>query len=701
MKKMKKKLSTFFGLIMIASMLLSACTTPAPVTERIVETIVVTQLVEREGKTVVETQIVEVLVTPTPKPPTNEPGVAAVHPEFKNPDTYMVVTGSGEPESLDPAWTYETSGATVENNIYEGLVFFNRERTDDYIPALATDWTLSDDGKTYVFNIRTGVKFHAGGTLEPHDVAYTAHRAMLQGRVDGPAWMQYEAFFGSDLSMASINAFAEAYTGKESFDEVTPEERIAICEAIQAAVVANDEAGTVTYHLNAPVPWFLMLASQNFMGGILDREWMIENGDWDNDCATWDKWADPAAEETILFNHANGTGPYLLDHWTPGVEMVLTAFPDYWRTEPMWEGGPSGVATIQNVVIKNISEWGTRLSMFEAGDADYIYVANPYRPQLEAYHVQNCDDSGNCTSANPEGYIQAYVDLPQPAITPAQFNWNINMEGGNAYVGSGQLDGNGIPFDFFSDEHIRKAFNYCFDFEAMVHDALADDGVQAQGPLPMGMIGYIEGEDPLWHYDLAKCEEEFKLADLDHDGTPAGEDEDDIWNLGFYMQIGYNEGNDARRILAEILKAGIESVNPNFNIQVLAPPWPVLLNARRSGKLPIYIGGWSEDYHDPHNWVLPFLHPQGTYGRVVNMPTEISNQFVELIVQGATKTAVEERSPIYERIQRIAQEKAVNIWAYQPYDRQHLQQWIHGFYYNPAYGTSSYAWIYAFSKEAP
>jgi hypothetical protein len=63
---MKKKLSMLFGLIMIASMILSACATPTAVTERIVETVVVTQLVEREGETVVETKIIEVLITPTP-----------------------------------------------------------------------------------------------------------------------------------------------------------------------------------------------------------------------------------------------------------------------------------------------------------------------------------------------------------------------------------------------------------------------------------------------------------------------------------------------------------------------------------------------------------------------------------------------------------------------------------------------------------
>ena len=122
---------------------------------------------------------------------------------------------------------------------------------------------------------------------------------------------------------------------------------------------------------------------------------MIENGDWDDDCATWQNWADPSAEETLLFNKANGTGPYMLDHWTPGEEIVLTANENYWRTEPMWEGGPSGPASIKRVVIKNIDEWGTRLAMFEAGDADYIYVPPQYRPQLEPFYKTVCDPDGH------------------------------------------------------------------------------------------------------------------------------------------------------------------------------------------------------------------------------------------------------------------------------------------------------------------
>jgi peptide/nickel transport system substrate-binding protein len=693
---LSKKLFALTSLIVVVGILATACQ-PQGAGEAVVKEVVVTKVVEGEP--------IEVVVTATPEPEPEEPALAVIAPEFKDADTFVIITGAGEPETLDPAWTYETAASSLEGNIYEGLVWFDRERTDEFIPALATDWDINEAGDVWVFNIRDGVKFHKGGTLEPHDVAYTTWRAMLQGRIDGPHWMTYEAFFGPELSMASIKDFALAYLGKDlettTFDDLTDAELVEVCEAVKGAVVADDEAGTVTYNLYAATPWFLSLMAQNFLGGVVDEEWMVENGAWDGDCATWKKWADPPAQGTILFDQGNGTGPYALDHWTPGEEIVMVAFEDYWRTEPMWEGGPSGPASIKRVVVKNITEWGTRLAMLEAGDADHIYVPPQYRPQLEPYVQTFCDVTEACEENNPDGYILAYRDLPRPAITPAQMNWNINLEGGNPYVGSGTLDGNGITPDFFSDIHIRKAFNYCFDFQAMIDDALAGEGVQAQGPIPDGTMGYIEGEEPLYYYDLAKCEEEFKLADVDKDGIPAGEDDDDVWSKGFYFQMSYNTGNDTRLLSSEILKAGIESVNPKFSIAVVGMPWPVLLNSRRAGKLPIYVGGWVEDYHDPHNWVHPFLHSQGAYGRIVNMPPDKAAEYNDLIVQAATLTTVEERRPIYHELQRKAQEEAVNIWMYQQLSRFHYQSWISGFYYNPGYSQPPYTWIYALSKETP
>jgi len=468
----------------------------------------------------------EVVVTATPEPePTEEP-LEAIAPEFKSPDTYVVITGAGEGETMGPAWTYETAGGAIQDNIYEGMIWFNKDRTDEFVPVLATDWEVNEAGDEWTFYVREG------GTLEPHDAAYSLQRALLQDRIDGPHWMTLEAFFGlytiEDLAIQNyaeaqgIDPESDAY-GELVFDDVDDAALVKTCEMVKEAVSADDEAGAITYKLNTPTPWFLPMLAQTFMGSVLDQEWMAENGGWDGSCDTWVDYHNPAAQDTILFTQANGTGPYMLDHWTPGEELVLTANENYWRTEPMWEGGPSGPPSIKRVLVQNINEWGTRRAMFEAGDADTIYVPSQYRPQLEPYYKTVCYPDGSCEEGNPNGYIQAYRDMPLPAMTPAQFNWNINVEGGNPYVGSGQLDGNGIPSDFFSDIHVRRAFNYCFDFGAMINEALNGEGVQAQGPIIAGMMGYREGEAPLFSYDSVKCEEEFKLA---FDGQ--------VWDSGFY-----------------------------------------------------------------------------------------------------------------------------------------------------------------------
>jgi peptide/nickel transport system substrate-binding protein len=669
---MRSKLFFALSLLIMASMVLAACAPSAA---------------PEEPAAPAEEQPAAPAEEPTEEPaaPAEEP---AMGPEMKDPDTLVFAT-IGDPETLDPAWTYETAGSAIENNIYEGMVWFNREKTDEFVPVLATDWSTNDAGDVWTFNVREGVTFHEGGTLEPHDVAYSVQRALLQDRIDGPHWMTLEAFFG----LYTVEDLAIGDSGKE-FADLSQDELVAACEKVKAAVVADDEAGTVTYNLAAPTPWFLAMMANSFLGAVYDMEWMVEQGAWDGSCDNWVQWHDPAAEDTVIFNVANGTGPYKLDHWTPTEETVLTANENYWRQDgdPMWEGGPSGVASVKTVVIKPVDEWGTRQAMFAAGDADYFYVPLQYNSQVEPDYATVCQPDGSCEDTG-HGYIQAYVKEPRPVMTPAQFNWQINVEGGNPFAGSGELDGNGIPADFFQDLHVRKAFSYCFDYDAMIADALSGEGIQAQGPIIAGMMGYREGEPPLYSYDPAKCEEEFKAASDDPNSPAAG-----VWDTGFYFQMAYNTGNDTRRLSSEILKAGIEAVNDKFSITVVGMPWPVLLNSRRASKLPIYVGGWLEDFHDPHNWVFPFLHSQGAYGRVINMTPEYADKYDALIEKAASLTTADERRPIYEEIQLDSEEDAVVIWLYQESARYHFQRWVKGWYFNPAYSSGAYSYVYALSK---
>jgi len=110
------------------------------------------------------------------------------------------------------------------------------------------------------------------------------------------------------------------------------------------------------------------------------------------------------------------------------------------------------------------------------------------------------------------------------------------------------------------------------------------------------------------------------------------------------------------------------------------------------------VGGWNEDFHDPHNWVHAYLHSQGNYSRTINMAEEMVAEYDALIEQAASLTTLEERRPLYEQLQLKAQQDAVAIWLFQPTSYHHLQTWIKGFYFNPAV---PFDYVYALSKEAP
>ncbi len=666
------RLFTLLSWVMVASLLLAACAvegaTPIPETQIVTETVEVTAtpVVEKEGEQVAETK------------------APVIAPEFKNPDTYMGFGGYSL-NTLDPAWSSVWDDIVIESNIYEGMVWFNKGRADEFVPVLSIGWDVNEASNVWTFKLREGVTFHEGGRLEPHDAAYSMQRALLMDRSGGLQSLALEALFG----LYTIKDLAIETAGVESFEEVSQEALIATCERVKEAVLADDEAGTVTYELAWPIPWFLNLLAWPPIGAVVDMEWMVEQGAWDGDCATWVQYHDPAVEETVLFNRSNGTGPYMLDHWTAGDEIVLLANENYWRQEgdPIWEGGPSGIPSIKRLVLKTGVEQENYGALFEAGEYDILAVASHQElSRYEPYYKTLCQADGRCEEVNPSGYIQAWRDLPSDTQWFLAFNQQINVEEGNPFVGSGELDGEGIPPDFFQDVHVRRAFNYCFDFDTLIDEARNGEGIRVQGPIIAGMMGYREGEEPLYSYDLARCEGEFRQA---FDGA--------LWEEGFYVQLPYNTGGNTWRLASELLKAGVAAVNPDFVIEVVDVPGPELMNFWQAGELPIVQNGWYPDFYDPHSLVHALLHSKGGNSSAINMPEEVAAEYDALIEEGVSLTTVEERRPIYEQIQLKAQEDAVYIWMYQPVGWVHFQAWIKGYYYNPTIPT----YYYALSKEAP
>ena len=86
----------------------------------------------------------------------------------------MVIGIMQAPPSLDAQVTSAQAARNITLQIYETL--YARDENAKPVPELAEDVKISDDGKTYVFPIRKGVKFHNGKELDAKDVVASLER---------------------------------------------------------------------------------------------------------------------------------------------------------------------------------------------------------------------------------------------------------------------------------------------------------------------------------------------------------------------------------------------------------------------------------------------------------------------------------------------------------------------------------------------
>jgi peptide/nickel transport system substrate-binding protein len=598
--------------------------------------------------------------------PTATTAPTPVSVSMKNPGT-IIQANIGTITTLDPAYAYDTASGQIIFNVYETLLFPKRESATEFVPMLATTYTISSDAMTYTFDIRKGVKFQQGQDLTPEDVAYSLWRSIVQDRAGGPGWILDQPFFGLDVTGFKSDVVDKQFNGDFA----------AATQAVEQAITYDNSAGTVTLQLKQPFgPMVQILAGS--WASIVSKDYVTSLGGWDGTPETAEQFWNPDANATVLFDKMNGTGPYSLDRWAPNQEVDLTANPDYWVTEPLWPGGPTGPASVGRVVRQLVPEWGTRFAEFQTGDADTLYVPRQYISQIDPLVKETCDVSGNCTTTNPDGIARLFKNLPNVAEDAIYFVQQVNASGGNNFIGSGKLDGNGIPPDFFSDIHIRKAFNYCFDWDTYIQQVWNGEAIQAYGPIIQGELGY-DPNQAHYSFDLQKCTDEFNASTL------KSADGKSVMETGFYMMYLYNSGNDQRKSAGDILAANLKKVNPKFTLQVTGEPFALEISDSIAMRMPIWMLGWLEDYHDPNDWVVPFLSSGGTYSAYQGFAKDLQTQLDQLITQGVSTADTAQRAQIYAQLQNLSYENALDLFVDQPLGRHYEQEWINGYYYNPVY----------------
>ncbi|PNR87177.1 peptide ABC transporter substrate-binding protein [Petrotoga sp. 9T1HF07.CasAA.8.2] len=597
--------------------------------------------------------------------------------QVKNPDIIFDAT-IGEADTLDPHHAYDAASGEVIFNVYDNLVAYDGESLSKFVPMLSAvvpsveNGYLRDGGTTYVFPIREGVKFHNGNDLTPEDVEYTFERGILYAPAGGPMWMFLDPMFG----VSDIKILVEDYVGAswdtifdDDMNPATPEYEDALVnfyyDVIDPAVEV--QGNEVHVHLARPfAPFLNVIAAGSGWGAILDKEYSIELGIWDGNAEGWWKYHGWTKEQSPYADHAMGTGPYKLVEWDHAQQRVtLERNDDYWR----------GPAPIRRIIIQAIEEWSTRRAMLETGDADIIDTPVEY---LDI--VKSMKD------------VTVFEGTPEVQTQTLQFNWTINPE--SPYIGSGQLDGEGIPTDFFRDENVRLGFAYSFDYEGMIEGVLNGLGARIPTALPSGFLGFDETL-PLYEFDLQKAEEYFKLA---YNGR--------LWQTGFKMSILYNTGNDTRRIAAENIRDNLEKINPRFQVEVRGVPWATYLDQRENLMMPAFVIAWIADYPDPHNFIFTYYHSEGRYGlyygeNYVSFATLPRSEFVgqslnDMIEKAAIETDPQKREEIYIEVQKFVSKYAVCVPLYQPEGIRVQRSWLKGWIDNPIWPGDYY---YLYTKE--
>ena len=226
------------------------------------------------------------------------------------PGGSITVTYKDDVATLDPAIGYDWQNWSMIKSLFDGLMDYV-PGTTTLRPGLAESYEMSQDGLTYTFRLRPGVKFHNGREMTAEDVKYSLDR------VTNPATTSPGAGF-----FASIAGFDAAGDGGLSGVEVV-------------------DPQTVKITLSRPDATFLHVMALNF-ASVVPKEAV--------DAAAGDFGKQPV-----------GTGAFRLAEWTLGQKLVFEKNADYWR---------AGVPYLDSIVFEVGQEPVVALLRLQSGEVD-------------------------------------------------------------------------------------------------------------------------------------------------------------------------------------------------------------------------------------------------------------------------------------------------------------------------------------------
>lgn len=307
----------------------------------------------------------------------------------QTPPNVLVVGQIAEPQSLDPQHVSAVNDFRILMNVYDGLVRY-KDGTLEVEPALATDWTISEDGTEYTFNLREGVTFQDGSPFNAEAVVFNFERMIDE---DHP---NHTGTFPLAFYFSAVNSV-------EAVDDLT-----------------------VKFTLNEPFAPFL--SNLAYPAGLIVSKAAVEKFGEDFD------------------RNPVGTGAFKFVEWQSNTRVVVDRFDDYWdgaapldavvyrpitdantRVAEMLSGG---IDVMVEVPPDNVSTFASddAFTLYEeAGPHLWFLILNAKEGPMADVRVRQAANYAVNKQALVDNVLQGTASVAA-GPTPPAFNWAYNED---------------------------------------------------------------------------------------------------------------------------------------------------------------------------------------------------------------------------------------------------------------------------------
>ena len=362
---------------------------------------------------------------------------------------FTVQYGSN-PETLDPALNSAIDGANTIITIFEPLLLINEN--NEVVGGQAESWETSEDGLTWTFTMRDGLKWSDGTDLNAKDFEYSFKR-MVDPNTAAPY---------AETCLGMIDGFEEAAGFPDADGNPTAEPNP---DALN--VKASDDGKTLTIVLSYPCSYFDKMAAFATMSPV--QQATVE--------ANGDAWC--TSPDTFVSN-----GPYMITDWTPSERIVLTKNPNYVGG---WDSSKIVSDTITLLLLEDSS---ASYAAYNSGEAQLIKDV----PTDEIPSLTKAEDGGDFYVDTILGTYYVSLNLQRDAFKDAKVRKALSLAIDRDYVANTIMQGTYSAADSIVGPSIVDESGYFHDNGNAPYISADYEANLAEAKKLLEEAGYPNGE---------------------------------------------------------------------------------------------------------------------------------------------------------------------------------------------------------------